>query len=83
MEEATQPVASKTAPKTTAMAPIIADIPTAKINEIVRAIKFFSQISGLKLTDITVKMLREKALDIVGDIPDSIIEAAIIRAGKE
>jgi hypothetical protein len=83
MEEATQPVASKTAPKTTAMAPISADIPTAKINEIVRAIKFFSQISGLKLTDITVKMLREKALDIVGDIPDSIIEAAIIRAGKE
>lgn len=78
---------AKSAPAAAAAAPAATksavDVPPQKINEIVRAIKFWCQISGLKATDVTVEMLRKKALDIVGDIPDSIIEATIIRAGKE
>ena len=92
MEEATSAPPAATAPPAVATAPTTkqksasapaTSIPTGKIDEIIRGIKFWCQISGLAPTDVTVKMLKEKALDIVGDVPDSVIEAAIIRAGKE
>jgi len=48
-----------------------------QIKQIVKAIKFYCGLAGIKPSDVTVAHLKQKALDIVGDVPDSVIETAI------
>lgn len=49
----------------------------AKVLEIAKMLKYFCRAAGVKPDDISIDLLKKKALDIVDGVPDAVVSEAI------